>query len=298
MSVLGKVLNWMVVPLAIAAIILTSQSVDIHHQWMRKVAERDKIIKDNADKIAARRADLAQVQAEYDRTMLGWGQYWTDVTGNNFNAAGQIVLGIGPPDLNDKDPQGNPMTPVVFAFQELADGTYDFVGEFKAGRLGAGQSTFQPTWRVRPDETKTWRAGPNWRLRSLIPDAEKARFTDLEVQLIIADEFLEAKKRDLERQDEVVKLAEDQLNLRKGEIEGFADLQGKNLPPEIIQGVLAALVEEEEARNAALEGADDLRRELRKSNLAFDQIRALNLRLTRSLKAAPAVEPAAKVSQR
>jgi hypothetical protein len=132
-----------------------------------------------------------------------------------------------------------------------------------------------------------------------IPPGDKARLNDLEVQFVIADELLRARQDDVTRQDELAQFAQKHLDLRIGEIQGFPELQGQEdkLPSEIIDGILAALVKEEEQRNAELVESDRLRRELRKTKLEFEHLSKQNAEIANGLKhAVPA--STAKVSLR
>ena len=297
MHTLGKVFNWCVVVLALGAMYLTAKALDIRQSWLKKVVTEDAKLaefQDSEKGLPKLRAKLAALQADYDRQMLGWGQYWDNIIAEGSTEDGRITLGIGRGDLNDKDPLDNPVTPSVFAFQPLEGGGYEYVGEFKAIRLDVGQSTFKANWRVRPGESKGWKAGNNWRLRQLIPDGEKARFTDLEAQLLVEDEFLDATRNDLRRQTELLGFADDHLALRVGEIEGFSDFdeeQQKKLPKDLVQGVLKSLSEEEELRNAAVEEADGLRRALQKTRQAIETTTAKNARMVESLKRQSTSEP-------
>jgi len=86
---------------------------------------------------------------------------------------------------------------------------------------------------------------------------------------------------------------------RENELQGFkayADDRGK-LDDELIDGVLATLVREEEARNAAISEADALRHELNRTIEQFERLQGINNKAAAELRgdAPPAT---AKVSQK
>jgi hypothetical protein len=299
MNVWGKVFIWLAVLLGGVAMVFTVQTAGVRNSWIQKVDKQNATIQKNAADIAQRQKEISDLRAEYDRIVFGWGKAFAGVTAQVDPAGRGIALNVGRPDLNDKDLEGKPVNVLVHAFQPAANGEFEYVGEFKVMRLDQGQTSFEPNWRVRPGEAANWKGGPNWHIRTAIPPADKARFTDLEVQFVIGDELLRAREDDINRQTELAEFAQKHLDLRIGEIQGFPNLKGQEdkLPAEIIDGIQASLVQEEEARNAALEAGDQLRRELRETNLEFRHLVEENGRLANGLKqTSPA--PVQKVSQR
>jgi len=287
MNIWGKVFVWLVVPAALAAMVLTTQMLGVRNSWWKQVLAQEERIKQNEELLKQKRMELAAARAAYDRTMLGWDRYWTDVNAQPAgDGQGGLVLSLGAADLVTRDADGNEAVPLVYAFQPTAEGGYKYVGEFKAAQLDRGQ--FLPNWRFRPGDDADWRAGANWRVRTMIPAAERTRFSDLEVRFAIADEALSARQADVQRQEGLARLAAEHLALRVGEIEGFEELQGKEaeLPLEVIQGTLATLLAEEEIRNQLLAEVDRLRHELHETTKKFSDITRQNEQLAQSLPAA------------
>ena len=294
MHMSGKVLVVFVALAGFAGLVIASRAMDVRNSWLKKFNANRQQIEQNEQKIAEKRVQLANVRAEYDRVMRGWDRYYNGITGQPAgDGAGSLVLGIGPPDLPEPGTEGAAANPIVYAFQVLPEGGSRFLGQFKATRVAA-QSSFVPVWRFRTGDDANWKQGNDYRVRTLIPAPEQARLNDLEVQLVIGDELLAQKQEDVQTQDALSKLADEHLALRVGEIEGFPDLQGREeaIGKDAVQGVLKSLVEEEEARNAALAEVNRLERELLLTNRGFESLVRSNSELARQLPHGGPPEPA------
>jgi hypothetical protein len=112
----------------------------------------------------------------------------------------------------------------------------------------------------------------------------------MEVALLIADEYLAAKKDDVVLQTRMLAAANAELDQRMKEINGDPQNEGKELPPEIINGFVATMLDEEELRNAALEAVDRLVHDLKHTTDSIQRIHKINQQLVNTLPQ-PATQP-------
>lgn len=274
MHVLGKVLLFFVFAGAAAAVFLSARALEIRSKWMDKAQKLEKQVQDNEVALKEKRATLQQTRNEFSRVMLGWDRMFPGI-GGGVQPNGVAQLSVGRPFLEDKQ--------VVQLFAVDAAGQSLYLGPFKVTALADNRSGLAANWRVRPGDIPNLPGGVTFRVRTLVPPSYPARFDELEVQLSAADERVAANQRELEAQTAQIQVAEEHLALRLKEINGDADLKGKDLPPEAIEGLLAVIVTEEEARNAALAEDDRLRRRLKEAIDAFNKTRAENGRLANGL---------------
>ncbi len=296
MNIWGKVAAFLVILLGGVAFILLSQLLDFRHSWQKQVdANQVALVKAKAV-TAEKRKELAGLLAEYDRIMLGWDTYINNATASGDPATGTMNLNVGPPLLTEtKDKDGKPVLPVIYAFQPSADGkSFEYVGEFRAERLAAANSTFKANWRIRPTDAAMWKLGPNWRIRTRIPTPDKLKFDQLSLMFSDIDERLNYNTNELQRtRDEFAKKIKQALANRENELQGFEAYQGDRgkIDDEMIDGVLATLVKEEETRNAALAKADQLRHDLHHTVEQFDEINGINTKAAANLPKGDPVVP-------
>ena len=280
MNIWGKVLAFLVILLGGGAFVLTTQLLDLRQSWMKLVATNSKALVEAKAATIAKRQELAKLQAEYDRMMLGWDTYINNVTAGVDAAQGTLGLTVGPPQVAEgKDKDGKPVQPVVYAFQPGAGGKYEYVGEFRAERVAVGNSTFKPNWRVRPADAAMLKPGPNWRVRTRIPKSHKLKFDQMSLAFADADERFTNSTNELAKsRDEFAKKIKQALANRENELQGFESYEGDRgkVEDELIDGVLATLVREEEARNTALAQADALRHELNSTIEKFEKLKGIN----------------------
>lgn len=300
MNIWGKVLAFLIIMLGGGAFVLTTQMLDYRQSWMKAVEANRKTLIDAKQSTVSKKAELAKLSAEYDRLMLGWDTYFNNVTVSGDAAQGILNVNLGPPQIAEgKDKEGKPVQPVIYAFQPGADGKFEYVGEFRAERVAVGNSTFKANWRIRPADSAMWKLGANWRVRTRIPNSDKLKFDQLALAFSDGDERLNNSTNELARsRDEFAKKIKLALQNRENELQGFEAYEGDRgkLEDELIDGVLATLVKEEEARNAALSQADQLRHQL---HTTIEKFEKLNTGNTKAAAALPrSAEPeTAKVSK-
>ena len=292
MNIWGKVLAFLIILLGGGAFVLTTQLLDYRQSWMKQVETNRKALTDAKKSTIEKSQELKKLQAEYDRLMLGWDTYINNVTAGGDAAQGVLNVNVGPPQIAEgKDKDGKPVLPVIYAFQPGANGKYEYVGEFRADRVAVGNSSFKANWRLRPADSAMWKLGPNWRIRTRIPMSNKLKFDQMSLAFSDADERLANSTNELARsRDEFAKKIKIALSNRENELQGFEAYEGDRgkVEDELIDGVLATLVREEEARNTALAQADALRHELDSTVKKFEKLKATNSKAAAALRGGPA----------
>ena len=287
MNIWGKVFIFFIILLGGAAFVLTTQLLDFRQSWLRQVDKNAKELVAANELTLTKQKELANLQSELDRLMLGWDTYVNNVTSSGDAAQGVLNLTVGPPQLAERmDKDKKPILPVIYAFQPNAAGKYEYVGEFRAERLAAGNSTFRANWRIRPADSAMWKLGANWRVRTRILASDKVKFDQFSLAFSDGDERLNNSMNELQRsRDEFAKKIKLALANRENELQGFKDYEGDRgkLEDEAIDGVLATLVREEEARNAALAQSDLLRHQLNSTVEEFEKLTGGNVKAASEL---------------
>jgi len=276
MHVTGQILVWFNAILATVALYFATMVAGTHQSMMAAITKNQAQIDANKTKLADVEREAARLQAEFDRTMLQWERYWPAAQATVDPTTGQVSL-QGLTGFTDRYTR-------VHAFQPNADGTTRYIGEFRTQQATGNAASLAPAWRLRPGDTDGWVAG-TWRIRAQIPSGDYGVFVDLHRQLLLLDELHAYWQKDLAVQDELIQFANDHLQYRQKELDGFPELaaQSDKLPTDIIGGVIQALIEQEELRNAALARASALRRRLFERQQEFDAVRKENDALAQNL---------------
>jgi len=259
----------LVMLLALAATPLASRLVQVRGSWQKKTAEaKTKVIelRKKADE-AEKAVEIAK--GDLQRTIHGWERVWTAPQVTEGRQPGTLtVVGLG--TNVGFAPNGN-VIPIVYAFQPTAEGM-SYVGSFKISAAQETQAALIPNWRLRPNEDKTWRYGPNWRFRANIPLQHKTLFADFERIMLIKDELLAQQQRNLEYQTNMKAKAEEQLGMRMKELKGDPALANQNLDKFLIAGYQQAVADLEDARNNVEAEVDDLRRQIKRTRDEIERL--------------------------
>lgn len=295
MHISGKIAAFLIIVLGGTAFVMSTQLLDFQSSWLKQVNGKYADLTKARDSTAKAKKELAALQAELDRVMLGWDSYANNRNTSGDPATGTLNIDIGPKFVEEKkDKDGKPVMPVIYAFQPSADGkVFEYVGEFRAERIAAANSTFKANWKMRPQDAAMWRLGPNWRIRTRIPTGEKLKFDEMALLFNDVDERLAYNTHELQRsRDEFSKKIKQALANRESDLQGFQSLQGERgkIDDEMIDGVLLTMVKEEEARNAALAAGSKLRHELHDIVEEFERAKAAN---SKAAAAMPQGEPTA-----
>ncbi|MFO0917352.1 MAG: hypothetical protein U0872_03440 [Planctomycetaceae bacterium] len=290
----GKVSAWLLVLLILGATVLTSKFITVRNSWVSKSEK----LKEDAVKLEAQvreaEATAERLQFELHRAHQLWGQSYPATGGPPVRttvqnpAEGTLAVSLGA----KSDPpihQGQ----WLYGFETLGDGTTVYRGTFVADAVRDGESLLAPNWRLRPEDTQGWQSG-NWRWRVQLPSAYPNRFDELEQALVRQDELLGDRTQTLAVQEALIAAAKEQLRLREAELVGGPELpQNPALNPEFRLGLIAALEEAEESRNAELLAIDQLRRSVRLLRRQIEDLEAGNRDLAGKLP-----QPATAVSQK
>ena len=262
---IGKVSAWLLALLLIpGAIVFTSKFITVRNSWISKSEK----LKDEAAKLTAQiqenEATVERLQYELHRANQLWGKSYPATGGAPVRTTiqnpteGTLAVSLGA----KSDPpihQGQ----WLYGFELLGDGSAVYRGMFVAETVRDGESLLLPNWRMRPGDTQGWQNG-NWRWRIQLPSAYPNRFDELEQTLVRQDELLGDRLQTLAVQETLIAAAKEQLKLREAELVGGAELpQNPALAPEFRLGLISALEEAEESRNAELVAIDQLRRSVR-----------------------------------
>lgn len=267
MHVSGKIAAWFVAVLIIVAVVFASKAFAVRDAWMQQAQKNEAEIRKNAEEIAARTKAFLEQRGLLARTMIGWDREWPSV-GGRLEANGNIALQLG-------TNSGVQTDQVLYVFLPNPDGTSVYLGDFKVTKVTDNSATGRPNSRRRPADLKAaqFQSG---RVRTLVPNQYIARLGAVDQQLLSAEQSVAVNKEELARQALLSDQTDKLIAARLNELNGDKNLEGQPLPVVHIKGLLTAIVDEEEARNAALIEADKLMRELKRTRDRFEQIRKEN----------------------
>ena len=291
MNVWGIVLAFFAALLGVVFTAFSAKVTKTRGELMQAYQKQEDLFKKQEEELARKQKQLQTLKVELDRTMIPWDRYWSPVPAGVANpATGELTANFGTVNgLKDKM--------AVHAFAKMPDNSYFYVGPFEVKKANDATSSLVPRWRLRANESANWPRG-DWRFRSMIPAQYEGRFVELEKELLIADTLFTASTNELARQEKLITLANDHLKLRLAEINGAEDLQGRELPIELIKGYLTTMVDEEELRNQLAVEVADLRKQLLDTNLKIQQVLRHNSGVIRALRETAPTEPAGSLSSR
>lgn len=246
-----------------------------HNAWAVKLSAARE---NSAKAIEARdQAEMALhlAQSELARVKLGWGYEWTLSGGNpppvqvqggrlSVNGVGQ-GNGLSPRSFTDDQGQTQQVAPVVHVFVPDGQGGSSYLGEFIADAqfLTPTSSVLIPTWNVSPREMQSWDFSNGVRLRSQIPQAERAAVEGVNRLIQRTRELIAQANRNIAEQQQQLETVQQQLEFRRKELLGNPDLERIEDRPEYSDGLVKALVDIEEERNGVQVVVDRLRRRIK-----------------------------------
>ena len=276
MNVWGKIALFLIIVGGIAGAVLSSKSFDVRNTWAKELDSLNKQNLDNSERLKNERSRNQQLQAEYQRLRPAFGTYWTDIETQVVDRGEGIIRvnGLGTNQGLVVSEDGTPT--IIYGFQPANNNKYMYIGGFIVTQIGESAAELKALWKVRPNEVSLWEDG-NWRWRSTFPESLTSTIDNLHNQLLEADEFAVAQANNLELQNQLLKEAENQLNLRNEEL--LAN-----------EGLIQSLEKESQNRDLSLKQLDDLRIQLKKSvekrDTLIEEIKQLKTKLPKTGKTA------------
>jgi hypothetical protein len=272
MHILGKILAWTVLLGAISGIVLMSRQLQVKNSYTKKLRDLKKQNAADANSIEQKEAELAKLDAEFQREMHGQLAYWDKRSGIPNAATGSIGMGVGLQDgigivATNAQAAGQTAkrrTRLYVYYQPQANNPQTvYIGPFdlsdKQTEVARTSARLYPDWKLRPGEVPTdnvgsWPNGLNlYRVRATAPTRYTTVFRDLYLQL-------ESEARDIVAAGAEKKRAEDQLKTAEAEVTKYrVIIAGKDGTG----GMLAELSKAEDERDAVLGIVDRLRRMLK-----------------------------------
>jgi len=258
-----------------------------------------KSIADSTQAVAAEekaRLDLLVARSTLTSVKNGWSFEWEFLPGGGGGiqpvAPGRInVSGLGrnnglmpvPPAAGAQE-----VPPTVHVYALNPDNSSVYLGEFVArvDQLQATTCVLEPTWQPRPEEFTAWNFVNGARFRREVPPGQRNAFAGLNQTILRSLEKERITDDHISQQKVLNAEALAGLDKRKKELTGDPD--GPDIPdhPEYRIGLVTALRDSEEERNAVQAAVDFLRRALleasQKRQSLLDTIRQLPPALTKS----------------
>ena len=254
MHVLGKVLLGFVVVGAIAAVFLTTMTLDVRTYWQEQVAQARTEYEAMEKDLAIQRAQWRDAQDSLDRVKHDWGNVWLAQNSRVMNpATGAVSIGAGTQQGLGATAASKATNPVVHVFNVNGQES-EYVGAFKIQSAQPGAADAVLDRPPFPDEN--FPSG-TWRVRELIPYQYATRFVDVYTKQIEANARLQRMQFDVTRLQDQLTKSQQLLQERVFQLQGDpnlgnpSDLQKKGF----VQSIRDGLTE----RDALLAELHDLR---------------------------------------
>jgi len=287
----GKTFAILTLLLAGGAVFLTTRTLQVRNQWIASIDAKRLSYEKTVPQRSAAETRLAQLQAEYRQLV----QLWAPVIGDNVQVGaipgdnGGIVLNLGPASGLRQDQ-------IIHVFSPSAGNQSVYVGPFKVTQVDAGRSAAVAAWPLRASDIANWPApfalGQGCRVYGAVPTAGPNTVQHYAQLLLRKDELLSATQNLRTIHDREIEIANEHLVYRNMELHGDPSLQGDRgvLPQFMIDGLVKAIEDADEARNGVALSVTQLREDLKAS---YDKVRVLEDRNRRLAASLPQPEPAA-----
>lgn len=240
MHVLGKVLLGFVVVGAIAAIFLTTMTLDVRQKWERQVAEAEKAYAEIEKDLAIKEANWRDAQQSLDRIKHSWGNVWQGQNSRVTNpGTGAVNIGVGTQQGLGVDAASRAANPMVHLFNVVDNENSQYLGAFKVQSAQAGSTDAVLSRPPYPGES--FPAG-TWRVREFIPYEYGTRFVDLHTKQIEVDARLQRMVFDVTRKQNQLAATNKLLQERIYQLQGDPNEGTVGF----VQGIRDALTERDE----------------------------------------------------
>ncbi len=227
-------------------------------------------------------AELEAAQANLAAMKMGWGYEWTFAPANPapvqnqggklfVTGLGQTTPGLELRDVTDENGKVVKAASPMHVFAGDGQGNVVYTGEFSLGigpnELGDQTCVLYPTWRVSPQEMASWNFSQGVRIRTQIPPGGRTEIDSLNQTIQRSIEQLTQLNLRIADQTQLKTDADLALTIRRNELLG--DPKGVDVAerPEFRVGLVRAIEDLEEERNAVQVAVDSVRRSIRKSAL-------------------------------
>ena len=247
-----------------------------------------------ADKLRAAKMKSEQALVEFDKAAselktaevnlgalkLGWGYEFQFAPANPApvqNQGGKLfVTGLGsstkalePRKVTGADGQEKMAAPPMHVFADNGQGKVVYTGEFLLGigpnELGEQTCVLYPTWKVSPEEMASWNFNNGVRIRTQIPPGGRAEIDSLNQTIQRSAAELAQLNTRTEDQKLLKVDADKALQARRNELLGDADGADVAERPEFKVGLVRAIEDIEEERNAIQVAVDAIRRTIQRA---------------------------------
>lgn len=231
-------------------------------------------------------AELKTAEVNLGALKLGWGHEFQFTPANPApvqNQGGKLfVTGLGssttlgsstkilePRKVTGPDDQEKRAAPPMHVFADNGKGKVVYTGEFMLGigpnELGEQTCVLYPTWNVSAEEMASWNFSNGVRIRTQIPPGGRAEIDSLNQTIQRSVGQLAQLNTRTENQKLLKVDADKALQSRRNELLG--DAEGANVAerPEFKVGLVRAIEDAEEERNAIQVAVDSIRRNIKRA---------------------------------
>lgn len=222
-------------------------------------------------------ADLKTAEVNLAALKLGWGYEFQFAPANPApvqNQGGKLfVTGLGsstkalePRKVTGADGQEKRAAPPMHVFADNGQGKVVYTGEFLLGigpnELGEQTCVLYPTWKVSPEEMASWNFNNGVRIRTQIPPGGRTEIDSL--NQTIQRSVGQLTQLNTRTEDQKLLKADADLALQSRRNELLGDAQGADVAerPEFKVGLVQAIEDTEEERNALQVAVDAIRRRI------------------------------------
>lgn len=217
MHTLGKVLIGFVVVGAIAAIFLTTMTLDVRKHWQQQVAKAREDYAKIEGELTTARFQHRQAQEALDRAKQSWGNVWRAPNSRPVNpATGTVNIGVGTQEGLGQQVTARTPNPYVYLFNVEGGGS-QYLGQFRIQSAQAGSADAVMTRPPYPGENIP---GGEWRVRDTIPFSYANRLLDQHRLYLEAEARLQRMKYDVTRRQEQLAMSQNLLQQRIYQLDG------------------------------------------------------------------------------
>jgi prefoldin subunit 5 len=282
MHTLGKVLAWFTVLLALGGVFVTTKVLARRNAAIAQLEKNRADYEASIAPLEEARVNLRRAQEAYTQAIHGW----TPLLGANVQVGpanpGEVALNIG-------EASGLKVGQRVHVFVPNAQGQSVYLGPFTAKLVQGGVTTAEADFPLRAADRANWVAFVGQttagRVYGSVPSSGPESVLHLQQLLVRKNELLEAEQGLLAVRQKEVEIANEHLNYRNNELHGDPALQPERdtLPQFLVDGLVTAIEDTDEARNRVQAEVDDLRHRIKASYDEIVKLQAVNRELADSL---------------